>query len=85
LRGHVGEVKSLTYSRDSKVLLSGGKDRVVVVWDSVTGQERIQLTGHADSILHLSMLPRDAGLLSVGRDGSVQLWRADSTLPRPRG
>ena len=51
--GHTGEIWTLALSSDGKYMASGGKDRVVGVWD-VEDSDRILwvkgFTGHRDSI-----------------------------------
>jgi WD40 repeat protein len=77
IKGHADAVNHLAFTRDGKALLSGGQDRVVMVWDALTGQERVQFPGHTDRVLSLGLMPRDAGLLTIGREGTVKRWRAE--------
>ena len=78
---HAGRVTALTFTRDGRALVSGGRDRLVVLWDPTTGQERATLMGHTDPVVDLGVLPGDAGLVTVGRDGAVKRWRADPKRP----
>jgi WD40 repeat protein len=78
---HAGPVTALTFTRDGRTLASGGRDRLVVLWDPTTGQERATLMGHTDPLVDLDVLPGDAGLVTVARDGSAKRWRADPKRP----
>jgi WD40 repeat protein len=43
LKGHTYRVSSLCLSNDDKILISGGYDGIVMVWDMMTG---ICVSGH---------------------------------------
>jgi WD40 repeat protein len=78
---HIEAVTALAFTRDGRTLVSGSRDRAVVLWDPTTGQERATLTGHTDPLVDVALLPADAGLVTIGRDGSVKRWRADPKTP----
>jgi WD40 repeat protein len=39
LRGHSDWVRSVAYSQDGKLIVSGSHDRTVRIWDAATGEE----------------------------------------------
>ncbi len=81
LLGHTGAVTSLSFTPGGRTLASGGADRTVVLWDPITGQERLTLTGHADRLLQVQFTTDGNTLLTVSRDGSVKRWRAEVRQP----
>jgi WD40 repeat protein/serine/threonine protein kinase len=75
--GHADDVTDLHFTRDGKTLASAGQDRAVMLWDPVSGQERLTLTGHTDHVVRLGIAAKDVALFSLGRDGTVKRWKAD--------
>jgi WD40 repeat protein len=78
---HTEAVTALAFTRDGRSLVSGSRDRTAVLSDPTTGQERATLTGHPDALVAAAVLPADAGLVTVGRDGALRRWRADPHKP----
>ncbi len=74
LRGfarHTGFATSLA-SLPGGLLLSGGSDRVVRVWDTASGRCLRELSGHEDAV---SAVAAGSSLMaSAGRDGTVRIW-----------
>ncbi len=68
---------SARFGRDGTTVFAVAANRDVLALDPLTGQGQAVLSGHADRIVGLGALPRDAGLITVGRDGVVKRWRAD--------
>jgi WD40 repeat protein len=76
-RGHVGEVSSLAFRPDGKVLASGGRhDNRIKLWDTATGQELLPDEGHTGRIDALALTPDGRTVLSASVDATVKSWDA---------
>lgn len=76
LVGHDGEVDSVEYSRDGKIIVSGGKDKTIKTYDAATGEPRQTITGHTGRVESLA-ISADGMLLATGGGGgdtSVRIW-----------
>ena len=74
LRGHEGEVYGVTFSPDGRLLLSGGQDGTIRLWDPQRGESLrvIRAHGSCTNDLHFSL---DGRLLaSSSCDRTVKLW-----------
>jgi WD40 repeat protein/serine/threonine protein kinase len=80
MSGHADGVTDLSFTRDGRAVISGGLDRLAIVWDPVSGQERLRFAGHTDRVIRLGLTARDAGLITIGREGTVKRWKADPAL-----
>ena len=76
LKGHVGPVKSLAFSKDKeeRLLASGGSDGTVRLWDVATGTELRRLQGNLQPVWALAFKPDGSALASGGSDALVHLW-----------
>jgi len=60
---------------NAEVVVSGGSDRKVYVWDRCSGKNRFALKGHKDWVLSLALSPSGDALASCGgTDETVRLW-----------
>lgn len=79
LRGHSQPVSDLDVSRDGKLLVSAGTDRVARVWDAVTGVELAVLRGH-ERALRTARFTGDARtVVTAADDGTARLWEVPVT------
>ena len=66
----------LTFSRDGHLLVSGGMDGNVRVWDLTTGHVR-RLRGHKSWVAHVALAPDAKTLVTAASEGAV-LWDLDA-------
>ncbi|MCE3552417.1 hypothetical protein LWC33_13215 [Pseudonocardia sp. RS11V-5] len=84
LTGHEGDVASLTFSRDSRTLLSAGTDTDIRVWNVAAPATPTQLShrphAHTDLGTTVSYSPDGLTIVTASYDNTARLWRLDNTL-----
>jgi WD40 repeat protein len=78
LTGHNNLVMKLSFSRDGKLLASGGYDGLVKLWDVNSGRELHTLRGHTGTINALTFSPDGRFIVSGSDDGSARLWKVEN-------
>ena len=75
LTDHTRGIGSCTYSPDGTMLVGGGADGTLLLWDVPTRRLRTTLKGHERSIVTLAF-SSDGSTLASGAnyEGTVQLW-----------
>ncbi|MFI6094688.1 helix-turn-helix domain-containing protein [Lentzea sp. NPDC051213] len=71
---HPDAVEAVAFSRDGKLLATGGYDGAVRLWDPATGALIATLTGHTDVVAAVAFGP-DGTLATASWDNTVRLWR----------
>ena len=74
LSGHTDWVRSLVFSSDGRLLVSGSDDRTVKLWDIQTGGVVKTFHGHTNYVLSVSISTDCSMIISGSRDKTICLW-----------
>ncbi|XXG54226.1 hypothetical protein AAC387_Pa03g2167 [Persea americana] len=73
-KGHKDSVYALAMNDSGTLLVSGGTEKVVRVWDPRTGSKNMKLRGHTDNIRALLLDSTGRFCLSGSSDSMIRLW-----------
>ncbi|CDP08595.1 unnamed protein product [Coffea canephora] len=73
-KGHKESVYALAMNESGTLLVSGGTEKVVRVWDPRTGSKTMKLRGHTDNIRALLLDSTGRFCLSGSSDSMIRLW-----------
>ncbi|MFO0951838.1 MAG: hypothetical protein U0835_11945 [Isosphaeraceae bacterium] len=76
LDGHTDPVYSVAWSKDGKLLVTGGFDNSVRLWDPVTRKEIKKFEGHSNLVLAVAPSPDGKTVLGEPRQVGEALGRA---------
>ncbi|CAM9108137.1 unnamed protein product [Choristocarpus tenellus] len=74
VKAHSNEVLALAVSGDGRYLVSGGRDRLVHVWDCRTDELVESFRGHQDAVSTLAFRSNSLALFSGSHDRCVKHW-----------
>ena len=74
LEGHGGPVRSVSFSADGKLVVSGSHDNSVKIWDAESGKALKTLHGHGSWVRACRFSPDDRTVLSASHDKKAMLW-----------
>jgi len=72
--GHKDSIYSLVINNAGTLLVSGGTEHFLRLWDPRTCSKESKLKGHTDNVKTLAISPDGTQLLSGSSDGTVKLW-----------
>ena len=73
---HGGAVYAAVMNSDGTMLVTGGADRTVRIWNAATGQQRFSMSGHTAPVHAVAMSPDGSLIVSSAADKTVRLWDA---------
>jgi WD40 repeat protein len=73
-----GEIKALALSPDGTVLVFGGDDKVIRVWDTKNWRQAGMLHGHTSTITDLAFCSSGKRLVSTSTDKTIRLWNVET-------
>jgi WD40 repeat protein len=76
--GHSGQVLSIAFTGDSKLMASGSVDKTIVLWDPATGFQLRALKGHTGTVGSVAFSPDDKQLASGSADTTIKIWDVPS-------
>jgi len=74
--GHSNWVRSVTFSPDGRMVLSGSNDNTLKLWDVATGRELRTFSGHTGIVNSVTFSPDGRQVLSGSYDNTLKLWDA---------
>jgi WD40 repeat protein len=74
LSGHDGPVRSVSFSPNGQLVLSGSEDNTLRIWDVAAGESLKTLRGHGQPVRACVFSPDKKMALSGGDDNSVRVW-----------
>jgi serine/threonine protein kinase/WD40 repeat protein len=72
--GHEGTVRAVAVSPDSRILASGGEDRLIRLWELPTGRSLASWEAHEADVTAMAFRPDGRTLISGSADGILKLW-----------
>jgi ribosomal RNA-processing protein 9 len=76
-QGHVDKILAVAASQDGKFVVTGGKDRRIIVWDAETLKCLRVFSQHRDAVTGLAFRRGTNQLYSCSKDRTIKIWSLD--------
>ncbi len=78
IENNSGVIYSVNFSPDNKLIVSGGSDKAVKLWNA-DGSERAVLEGHDGVVSSVNFSSDGKSIISASGDKTVRIWNADGS------
>src|SRR3989339_268110 len=78
LQGHSGDIFSMSFSPDNRLIASGSHDNTVKIWDIESRECLYTLRGHSHLIYSVAFSPDGKMVASGSFDKTVKLWNVET-------
>jgi WD40 repeat protein len=72
--GHTEGITALSVSPDCRFMLSGSKDKTIILWDVSSGKQIHTFRGHSGEIMYLRFADSKGKIFSGSSDETVKIW-----------
>ena len=80
MEGHKDVVNAVASSPDGKYLVTGSSDKSAIVWDAVTGKQKIVLGGHNWKVVSVDVSADSKYVITGCMDGTTKIWEISDDL-----
>jgi len=80
LKGHTDGIYGISFSPDGNMIVSGGKDNTVKVWDTKSGALIETISGHEGWVWSVAFSHDGHTIASASEDATVKLWNLKGEL-----
>ncbi|NJL29504.1 MAG: NACHT domain-containing protein, partial [Thermoanaerobaculia bacterium] len=74
--GHTGSVRTVAWSPDDRLIVSGSNDGSLKLWDAASGALLATFEGHAGGVTSVAWDPQGQRIASASYDNTVKIWNA---------
>ena len=75
LKGHISPIKAVAWSDDESVLATGGKDSLILIWNTSVQPARVLKTFKGTSSIKFLTFCSNDTIISIHDNGSINLWK----------
>jgi ribosomal RNA-processing protein 9 len=76
-QGHVSDILTVAASQDGKYVVTGGRDRRIIIWDASNLTPLRVFTQHRDAVTGLAFRRGTNQLYSSSKDRTIKVWSLD--------
>ena len=80
-KAHYNAVNSIAYAQQEDLLVSGGNDYLLKIWNELASEERGSFDYHTDHIESVAFHPQESIVASASRDKTLRLWDIQKREP----